>query len=223
MTLVLYRNTSKVSKSLKSLAEVLGAKIIPGLPPEQPVVYGYQVDKLSQYSWFKESGIPSLTYTTDKEKVKEWLSKGKTVVGRGCLKGSEGKGIFLMDKLGDFKDLPVYTLYRPKKKEFRVHLFRDTVVSVLEKRKKLGATSKDTKIRNTANGYVFCRNNVVEPEGIRALAAAARKVTKSDFAGVDIGYDEKNNALFVIEVNSAPGFEGSTVQDYANAILKKGN
>jgi glutathione synthase/RimK-type ligase-like ATP-grasp enzyme len=113
----------------------------------------------------------------------------------------------------------VYTLYRKKKKEFRVHVFQDQVVAVLEKRRKKGTTG-DTKIRNTANGYVFCREDVTEPEGIRELALKASKVTSSDFKGVDIGYNEKLNQLFVIEVNSAPGMEGTTINDYIEAILK---
>lgn len=213
-----YRNTSRPSKSLQALALQVGAKIVPGLPPKQPIVYGYQVDKLKQYEWFKANNVPGLTFSTDKNKALEWLVKGKVVVGRTCLKGSEGKGIVLMGNPGEFKPCPVYTLYRPKKKEFRVHIFRDKVVTVLEKRKKKGTDPKETKIRNTANGYVFCRQNVIEPVGIRELALQARKVTQSDFAGVDIGYDEKNNTLFVIEVNSAPGIEGTTLIDYANAI-----
>ena len=37
--------------------------------------------------------------------------------------------------------------------------------------------------------------------------------------GVDIGYNEKLDKLFVIEVNSAPGMENSTLKDYTKAIL----
>lgn len=213
----LFRNTSKPSGSLTKLAEALGAKIVPGLP-KKTAVFGYQVDKLQQYEFFKKNEITALSFTTDKDQALNWLTKGKVVVGRKCLKGSEGKGIVLMSHPGEFTPCPVYTLYRPKKKEFRVHLFRDVVVTVLEKRKRKGEEGKTFKIRNTANGYVFCRQNVVEPPGIRELALQARKVTQSDFAGVDIGYDEKNNTCFVIEVNSAPGFEGTTVQEYANVI-----
>jgi glutathione synthase/RimK-type ligase-like ATP-grasp enzyme len=114
---------------------------------------------------------------------------------------------------------PVYTQYKKKKREFRVHVFEDKVVSVLEKRKKKGFDGVDHKVRNTANGYVFCRENVVEPEGIRELALKASKVTASLFKGVDIGYNEKLNQLFVIEVNSAPGCQGTTVQEYVKAIV----
>jgi glutathione synthase/RimK-type ligase-like ATP-grasp enzyme len=65
---------------------------------------------------------------------------------------------------------------------------------------------------------VFCSDNVVEPEGIRELALKAAKVTNSDFKGVDIGFNEKLNELFVIEVNSAPGIEGSNINRYIEVI-----
>lgn len=94
-------------------------------------------------------------------------------------------------------------------------------VQVLEKRKRkdFNDENRDTRIRNTANGYVFCSDGVVEPVGIRELALAASKVTSSAFRGVDIGYNEKLNELFVIEVNSAPGIQGTNVDRYIQAIV----
>jgi hypothetical protein len=35
---------------------------------------------------------------------------------------------------------------------------------------------------------------------------------------VHLGYNEKNNDLFVIEVNSAPGIQGSNINAYVEAI-----
>ena len=139
---------------------------------------------------------------------------------RTLTRSCEGKGIVVCESVsGGVPNAPVYTLYRKKKKEYRVHVFQNKVVAVLEKRKKKGFEgNQDTRIRNTANGYVFCRENVEEPAGLRELALKASGVTASDFKGVDIGYNEKLNQLFVIEVNSAPGMEGSTIVDYVKAI-----
>jgi len=92
-------------------------------------------------------------------------------------------------------------------------------VSVVEKRKKKDWTDqRDTKVRNLANGYIFCQDVTDEPPGLRELALAAAKVSPSDFRGVDIGYNEKNNDLFVIEVNSAPGITGSNIAKYVQGI-----
>lgn len=215
------------SQSLKRLAlhlsGTLGYKVWRSKvskPLRKNLLYGDCQDKLSQYKWFEAAGIPALPYTTSQEVVSQWLQEGQTVVGRKLLRSSEGKGIVLLVPGDSVVQCPVYTQYRKKKKEFRVHIFGDSVVSVLEKRKKKDADKTETKIRNTANGYVFCRQDVVKPPGIRELAIQASKVTKSHFKGVDIGYNEKLNQLFVIEVNSAPGMEGSTVVDYSNTILQ---
>lgn len=214
------------SKSLRLLAEALtqklGYKVWRG-PTSKPnrieFKYGDCKDKLTQYKFFHEQGIPSPAFTTQNAQALAWIQAGKTVVARTLLNSSEGKGIVLASTPQDLVSAPVYTEYLKKKKEFRVHIFKEEVVSVLEKRKKKGATSEETKIRNTANGYVFCRENVTEPNGIRELALKAAKVTNSDFKGVDIGYNEKLNQLFVIEVNSAPGMEGSTITEYAQVIV----
>ena len=138
---------------------------------------------------------------------------------RTLTRASEGKGIVIYEEGQELGYAPVYTKYKKKKKEFRVHVFEGKVVHVLEKRKKAGDETKHSLVRNLANGYVFCSENVVEPAGLRELALKASKVTASSFAGVDIGYNEKKNELFVIEVNSCPGIAGSNIQRYINAIL----
>ncbi len=216
------------SKSLAALAEGLSTKLgykvfrsKAAHPKRNNIVYGDCKDKLFQYEWFAANEVPALPFTTNKQQVAQWLSEGAVVFARTLTKASEGKGIVILDSPGDIVGAPVYTKYRKKKKEFRVHVFKDQVVGVLEKRKRKEFNGEvNTKVRNTANGYVFCSQDVVEPEGIRELALKASKVTNSDFRGVDIGYNEKLNELFVIEVNSAPGIEGSNIQRYVEAICK---
>ena len=216
------------SNSLKALQEglstKLGYKVWRGKSPKpnrNNIVYGDCKDKLQQYQWFHQQGITSLEFTTSKDEASSWLEEGATVFARTLLRSSEGKGIVILEK-GQQAALPnagVFTKYKKKKREFRVHVFKDQVVHVLEKRKKAGyEKDRDTRIRNTANGYVFCSDNVVEPVGLRELALAASKVTNSDFRGVDIGFNEKLNELFVIEVNSAPGIQGTNVDRYVEVI-----
>lgn len=191
-------------------------------PKRKQFKYGQSVDKLTQYEWFKANDIPALEYTTEDEQAWTWLHDGFTVFGRKFLNSSCGKGIVVL--LPDVEYLeycPVYTKYKKKKREFRVHVFKDTVVNVTEKkRRKEFDGTRDTKIRNLANGYVFVQTVQNEPDNLRELALRAAKVSSSDFKGVDIGYNEKNNELFVIEVNSAPGIQGTNVQLYINEIIK---
>lgn len=216
------------SNSLKRLQQGLsnaaGYKVFRAKYPRaqrKNIVYGDCKDKISQYAWFASQGIPALDYTTSHEEAKAWAqADGQVVFARLLTRSSEGKGIVVCETPESVPVAPVYTKYKKKKKEYRVHIFQQQVIAVLEKRKRKGFEhDRDTRIRNTANGYVFCRDNVVEPEGLRELALKASNVTNSDFRGVDIGFNEKFNELFVIEVNSAPGIEGSNVDAYVKAIL----
>lgn len=214
------------SRSLKNLAlelqQNVGYKVWRSRffkPKRTNLLYGDCKNKLYQYQWFEANQVPSLPFTTDGSVVSQWLAEGATVVARTLTRSSEGKGIVLLENIEDVVSAPVYTKYLKKKREFRVHVYKETVVSVLEKRRKKGVYNGESKIRNTANGYVFCRQDVQEPSGIRELAIKASKVTNSHFKGVDIGYNEKLDKLFVIEVNSAPGMENSTLKDYTKAIL----
>lgn len=229
---LLCTESTRFSSSLKLLAQGLtqrlGYKVFRSTRPRvnrDHVKYGHSVDKLTQYLWFQEQGLSALEFTTDSEQVRRWLGEGQTVFGRRYLNSSCGKGIVVIDPdtsnddLDSISPCPVYTKYKKKKREFRVHVFKDKVVAVTEKRRRAGFEgTRDTKIRNLANGYVFCQSVSDEPAGLRELALAASAVSPSDFKGVDIGYNERNNDLFIIEVNSAPGIQGSNINAYLNAI-----
>ena len=231
---LLSTNSTKGSQSLKALAQALsqqlGYKVLRTTkvnPKRKQLKYGNSVDKLQQYKWFQQQGLSALEFTTSDAEAADWCLNGSTVFGRKLLNSSCGKGIVIWqpEDMSEHQnagpvDCPVYTKYKKKKREFRVHVFQGVVVSVTEKKRKAGWTDqRDTKIRNLANGYVFCQEVTNEPEGLRELALKAAAVVQSDFKGVDIGYNEKNNDLFVIEVNSAPGITGSNINKYVQGIL----
>lgn len=213
------------SSSLKRVAQGLSTKLhytVYRGPTQKPnrkhFRYGDQKGKIEQYEWFKNQAISALEFTTAQATAKIW-AETCPVVCRKLTHASEGKGIVVAEVPGEVVAAPVYTKYKKKKKEFRVHIFQDKIVHILEKRRKAGYEGADPKIRNTANGYVFCSEGVVEPAGIRELALKASKVTNSDFKGVDVGWNEKKNECFIIEVNSAPGIEGTNVDRYVNTII----
>ena len=219
------RYSNSVRAVAQALTNHLGYKVFRSTQPRQNrklLMYGGGRDKLQQYQWFHQQGIPAVLFTTDIEQAKQWCSEGQTVFGRTLLRSSCGKGIKVFTSVDEVTPCPVYTLYKKKKREFRVHIFKDQVVTVLEKkRKKEFEGVRDTKIRNIANGYVFVQNLQDFPEQVKTLALQAASVVQSDFKGVDIGYNEKNNEVFVIEVNSAPGITGNNVGKYVQTILEK--
>ena len=229
---LLCTKSTKGSTSLKLLAQALSNKLGYKVLRTQKIStkrlsykYGHSVDKLTQYQWFKDQGLSALEFTTSGYTANDWYAEGKVVFGRKYLNSSCGKGIVIFDPSVTESlapnNCPVYTVHKKKKREFRVHVFKDMVISVVEKRKKKDwADQRDTKVRNLANGYIFCQEVTNEPAGLRELALKAAKVSPSDFRGVDIGYNEKNDDLFIIEVNSAPGITGTNIVKYVQGITQ---
>jgi hypothetical protein len=227
------------SASLKRLAVALsqefGYKVwrsSKSKPKRKEFRYADAVNKLQQYQWFQQQGLSALEFTTStQEAYKWWHDEGVTVFGRRLLNASCGDGIVVFTAIKDGgeegpcpdNECPVYTKYKPKKREWRVHVFKDKVVTIVEKRRKKDyqGDKTDAKVRNLKNGYVFCQAVELDDalrSRIHDMALRASKVCASDFKGVDIAYNEKRDDVFVIEVNSAPGIEGSNVDKYVQVI-----
>lgn len=206
-------HTTKKSESVSRLLEALKQD-------DTVLNYGCGVDKITQYEFFKERGIPSIEFTTDYNKAQEWLSSGHTVMARKKLKGQTGSGIVVVKSGTDTvlpEDAKVFTKYISHKREFRVNLFKHKLVNVREKKKIVGFKGSDFHIRNLTNGYRTAKCSSY-PHQIVELAEKASLCSESDFIGVDIGYNELKDFAFVIEVNSGPSIEGSSVQDFVKAL-----
>lgn len=183
------------------------------------VAFHSGIDKVTQLRRFQSNGVSCPAYTTDRQGVESLESK--RVVARRLINASEGRGITVFDKGTTPPPAPLYVAYIVKKKEFRVHVWNGNVIDVAEKRKRSGYTEeRDAFVRNTANGYVFCRTGVVEPVDLRSLALSAVQALGRTYGAVDVIWNEKQNKCFVLEVNSRPGMEGTTVEKYADAILR---
>ena len=216
------------SRGAKALADTLSTKLnykVFRVRPERvkkriPFVLRQGTDKLTQLRKFHEAGVSAPEYCTDRSVALNWLRDGCVVVCRTLLRSSEGRGIVIAENEDQLVDAPLYTKYIKKKKEFRVHVFNGEVIDVQEKRKRKDfQDERDTRVRNTANGYVFCRNDIFEPDGLRDLALRATNSLGYSIGAVDVGYNAHANLCFVLEVNATPGMEGSTLESYSNAIL----
>jgi glutathione synthase/RimK-type ligase-like ATP-grasp enzyme len=214
------------SRSAKALADVLSAKLGYKVWRVSPArVKGriaFQIregtDKLTQMERFKDARVATPDFTSDHATALAWFPNA--VVCRTILKGSEGRGIVVADAPERLVPAPLYTKYFKKKREYRVHVFNGQVIDVQEKRKRKEVEGGDHRIRNLANGYVFCREAVVEPTGLRDLAVRATAALGYSLGAVDIAFNEHHNQLVVFEVNAAPGMQGSTLENYANAIVE---
>lgn len=190
-------------------------------PLNKPYKVAKAVNKLHTFQALQDKcNIPQ--WTTMPQEAAAWIEEGKDVICRTKLTGFGGDGIVYCEaKDHVIVEAPLYVQYKKKKKEFRVHVFKGEVIDVTQKKKRKDFDGEiNTKIRNYANGWVYCRDDIVVPEDLRTQAILAVNAIGLDFGAVDIIYNEKENKSYVLEINTAPGLEGTTIEVYKNAILK---
>lgn len=181
---------------------------------------GTAANKIRSFRAFRDKGVEHPPFTTDKTVAIGWLPN-HGIMARETVTSFEGRGCHFYPKgySGPVVDAPLYTMYIPKRKEFRVHVYEGRVICVTEKRRKNGADANDA-IRSNANGWVFCFNDIVEPPTLRELAVRAVEAVGLQLGGVDIIWNEKANRCYVLEVNSAPGLTTRSAEAYARAIVE---
>lgn len=189
------------------------------------------VNKLTTFQLLQDKcNIPE--WTTDRDLALKWYFNNIPFLLRTTLTGFGGAGIILHEKQdkdyekfpGDIKEALLYVQYKKKKKEFRVHIFKGEVIDITQKKKRKDFEGEiNTKIRNYGNGWVYCREDIIEPEDLRTQAVLAVHTLGLDFGAVDLIWNEKENKSYVLEINTAPGLEGTTIDSYKNAILKEIN
>ena len=209
--------------------------------PRIPDWYGYKKEqylnrvesvqiaqcKLTTLDFFKAFKVSSIEWTTEISQARRWSQQG-AVIQRNLLRSHSGRGIVNIgyDEETSTPDrvlshAPLYTKYKKKAKEFRVHVMKGQVIDVQEKKKIKDFEGEfNPYIRNHSNGWVFARENIEEPKDLRQLAIKAVVCLGLDFRAVDIIYNEHENICYCLEVNTAPGLEGTTLINYINAIQK---
>lgn len=170
-------------------------------------------------------GVPVLEYTRDVYEALSWLRLDGTVIARKVMQGSRGEGIVIIDREEDLHhnaDAPLFTRYFKARDEYRVHVVMGKVVDVQQKRKRADVDNADVnyKVRSHENGFNFCREDVELPDVCSAASIAAVKALGLDFGAVDIRFNNKTGKCAVLEVNTAPGLEGTTIDTYAKAFIE---
>lgn len=142
------------------------------------------------------------------------------IVCRTLLNASGGRGIVIADTRADLVAAPLYVRYVKKADEFRVHLGyvegEESIIAVQQKRRRHDHADPNWQIRNHANGFIYAREGVRAPQCVLDAAKMVFKDSELDFGAVDVIYNAKADAAYVLEINTAPGLEGQTLQDYVN-------
>lgn len=110
-----------------------------------------------------------------------------------------------------------YTEYIRVKREFRVHVFRNSIIGVNRKLYTNSSLPFIPYIRNLSTGFTFeSAGNEKIQDKIGEIAIKAVKSLGLDFGAVDIIRSEDDN-YYVLEVNTAPGLSTSHIR-YGEAI-----
>lgn len=193
----------------------------------KPEAVGNATNKRSFFELARESGgVPIPEFTTRKAEALDWLRNNRMVFARNRLTGSGGEGIIELstpDDIGPIADGTLFVEYVRKKHEYRIHVADGRALDVQEKKKKKDVPAEEVnyRIRNLANGFVFCRGDADPPEAVTQAAIEAVRVCGLDFGAVDVVYNTHHNRVAVLEVNTAPGVEGTTAVKYFEHFSKK--
>lgn len=184
----------------------------------------------NKLNFFKEiSGKCSVPdWTTDIKIAMQWVADGSLVCARTILQGHSGAGLVIMSKDNSktFTKAPLYTRYIPKQDEYRIHVVNNEIIDVQRKAIRPGwieehdGAKPNFHIRNLANGFIYVRNDVNPPDIVKQEALKAITASGLVFGAVDVIYNSKRKSAYVLEINTAPGLEGTSVQNYANALRK---
>lgn len=240
--IVPYKKTSEGARLLAAkMTEISGKKVVSGDPSydHKNILWGnanipllnfqptagiaIAKNKLSTLNKLSTAGVSIPEYTTSRSVAEGWVREGIVVVARQILNGSEGRGIVICRTL-PVVEAPLYVKLVDKDKEFRVHACNGNVIDLQEKRRRNGARNADGSrpdglIRNIDNQWVFCRNGIIEPQGLRDLGVRAVQALGLLFGAVDIVHSTRSGRLWVLEINTAPGLCETTATRYAQALL----
>ena len=189
-------------------------------------------NKLSCFRALQEAipdNIPE--FTNDLDTAQQWADDGRTIVIREKLTGHSGEGIFIYnlaessagmphDHQGEVHPAPLFVQYIKKAKEYRVHVINGRVVDVQEKRKRRSVENDlvDYRVRNSGNGWVYCRDDVDYGVELVDLAVDSVRCLGLDFGAVDVIYNSHYDKYYVLEVNTACGLENTTLDNYVEHL-----
>ena len=175
-------------------------------------------NKLNTFLEFRNTGFLHVPdWTTNPNEAQHLLDLSTKVYCRKLLSSHSGNGIVICKDNDKLPIAPLYTFHTKHKDEYRVHVFKGRSIDV-QKKKKRKNNFISNGIRNSNNGWVYCRGDIIIPTNLQSIAVEAVGLLGLDFGAVDIGHRVIDNKFFVFEVNTAPGLEKTTLDKYAKAI-----
>jgi glutathione synthase/RimK-type ligase-like ATP-grasp enzyme len=152
------------------------------------------------------------------------VEAGFPVMARKILNGHSGAGIVFCETINQVfeAEAQLYTQYIPKTAEYRVHVCGGKITDVQRKARRRDIADKDVdwRVRNHQNGFIYSRDTKAEDLPPRTIQDCLKvvEICGLDFGAVDVVYNKKSNCGYILEVNTAPGLAGQTVNNYSDAL-----
>lgn len=193
----------------------------------RPEAVANAANKLTAFQKFADHGVKTPKFTTEFGEAMRWLEDGGTLVQRAKLNGHSGEGITIItpkdyvEGRAQIERVPLYTNYIKKSDEYRIHVFDGEPFFIQRKARKVDVPDDEVnwQVRNHANGFIYAHQGVEVPDEAKTLAVEAVKALDLDFGAVDLLLT-KSGRWYVLEVNTACGLEGTTLEKYAEQLRK---
>lgn len=163
-------------------------------------------------------------FFTDPLNAAKVVRVGFPVMARKILNGHSGAGIVFCETVGQVfeAEAQLYTQYIPKTAEYRVHVCGGKITDVQRKARRRDVADEDVdwRVRNHQNGFIYSRDTNQDDLPPKMLQDCLKvvEICGLDFGAVDVVYNKKKSIGYILEVNTAPGLAGQTVDNYTKAL-----
>ena len=179
-------------------------------------------NKVAAFNALRLAEVKTVEYTVDREVALNW-NRNEIVYERETLTGHSGEGITVRLTREGVAEAPLYTKgIQGPRREWRVHVFEGVITYVQKKIRRNGYRDLSTyreDIRNHHTGWVYSSNfQDAPPDQVLIQAHKAVSALGLNFGAVDL--ISKNTNAWVLEVNTAPGLTGTTLETYTHNIVE---
>lgn len=180
--------------------------------------------KLETFNRLGSVGVPIPHFTTDRQMAEMYMDNGDWEVCycRTLTRANSGRGIVVANSVEEVVDAPLYVKgITGGRREYRVHVFEGEVIRLQQKKRRTETAGDgyeaNNEVRNLAGGWVFTSEDITPiVDGAEQSAVDAVQALGLDFGAVDV--ITQRGQHWILEVNTACGLEGSTLEAYAEAI-----
>lgn len=179
-------------------------------------------NKVAAFNALRLAEVKTVEYTVDREVAQSW-NQNEIVYERATLTGHSGEGITVRLPGEGTASAPLYTKgIQGPRREWRVHVFEGVITYVQKKIRRNGYRELESyreDIRNHHTGWVYS-NSFTEapPDQVLIQAHKAVSALGLNFGAVDL--ISKGTNAWVLEVNTAPGLTGTTLETYTHNIVE---